>query len=527
MTTSDDQTFHDAIEGYCGRLSYFAGDTVELHVSTQAARYAVTVERWGGSRELVWTTTRLDGIYTPPPPAADSEGCGWPVSVTFPVDPQWRSGFYLITLVAEGAPAGRDTAHACFVVRGTRSVPDRRDLLYVLPTNTWNAYNTWGGRSLYTGGHKVSFSRPFGRGMLSRPEVDRDDRKARPTRYGETPDADGRIFQNYRTTNAYPSAIGSTGWFTHGRRFVEWAETNGFTFDYATSADLETDETTLDGYEGVFLVGHDEYWSGPQRAALERYVAGGGNLSSFSGNTIFWQVRLEAGTGGDSMVCYKYRAHLDDPAVADGRPETMTGMWADPVVGNPEWTLLGAGSAYGLYHRFGQATAQGVGGFVVYRDDHWLLAGSGLRYGDVLGAADGVVGYETVGCPLTLDDLQLPVPSPAAIAAGIPEDSVIVGWVPSSNLGVGEYPASIAALSDQGDLEFIAERIFADDSGDTELAKTKARLGNAVMMTTRPFGDAGGEVVTIGTTDWVFGRGQDTAVGVVTGNVLRRLTGDD
>ena len=39
-------------------------------------------------------------------------------------------------------------------------------------------------------------------------------------------------------------------------------------------------------------------------------------------------------------------------------------MWADPLVGRPEWELLGAGSAFGLYHRFGKATPLGVGGFV-------------------------------------------------------------------------------------------------------------------------------------------------------------------
>ena len=52
---------------------------------------------------------------------------------------------------------------------------------------------------------------------------------------------------------------------------------------------------------------------------------------------------------------------------------------------------------YGLYARFGQATPRGVPGFIVYRPEHWLLEGTGLRYGDMLGADDGIVGYETVG----------------------------------------------------------------------------------------------------------------------------------
>ncbi|MEO1059777.1 MAG: N,N-dimethylformamidase beta subunit family domain-containing protein [Actinomycetota bacterium] len=509
---ADDQTFHDDIEGYCGRLSHRPGETAQLHVSTRADRYDVTVERWGAERELVWSAAGLTGVWTPPPDDADAAGCSWPVSVEIPIGEGWRSGFHLVTLTAVGAEPGRDVAHAGFVVRGPIDVDERAPMLLVLETNTWNAYNTWGGRSLYTGGHRVSFERPFGRGMLCRPEIDRDDRKARPVRWRETPDADGLIFQEHRTANAYPSAIGSTGWFTHPRRFVEWAEAAGYRFDVAVSTDLDTDPEALDGYELVVSVGHDEYWSAPQRDAIEAHVRSGGAFASFSGNTMFWQVRHE----GSSMVCHKYRAHLDDPVVAEGRVAEATGMWADPIVGRPEWSLLGAGSAFGLYHRFGQATARGVGGFVVYRADHWLVEGTGLRYGDVLGADDGVVGYETLGCPITLDELQLPVPWPRD---DLPADLEIVGHVASSNLGVGEYPKSIAALSDQGDLEFIATRLHGDTS---ERNLARVRNGNAVMAVGRPFGPGGGEVVTVGTTDWVFGLADDPAVARVTANVLDR-----
>jgi hypothetical protein len=516
---ADDQTFHDDIEGYCSRLSCVQGDTIGLHVSTRRSRYDVRVERLGATREIVWTASALPGELVPAPPDADAEGCRWPVSVEIPVGPDWRPGFHLVTLTAHGAPPGRDEAHACVVVRRAPGRAASSRPLLVLDSNTWHAYNTWGGRSLYTGGTKVSFARPFGRGILCRPHVDRDDRKARPTRWGEEPDADGSIFQRYRTDHAYPSAIGSTGWFTHGRRFVEWAESAGYDFDYAVSSDVDRDPSVLDGHRLVVSVGHDEYWSAPQRAAVEAHVQRGGNFASFSGNTMFWQVRLEETATGTNMVCHKYTAHHSDPAIADGVASSMTGMWADPLVGRPEWTLLGAGSAFGLYHRFGKATPRGVGGFVVYRDRHWMLDGTGLSYGDVLGGADGVVGYETVGCPLTFDDLQLPIARPRP---DLPADIEIVAFTPSSNLGMGDYPASIAALSDQGDMEFLAERLYGDTGPDN---LSRVRHGNAVMLTCRPYGDAGGEVVTVGTTDWVFGLPHDTAVRRVTANVLDRQSG--
>jgi hypothetical protein len=508
---TDNITFYDEIESYCAQLSTAPGGSIDLHVSTKAAAFDVVVERWGGERDVVWKSLGNPGVSTLPPSDADSNGCGWPASLSIAADPIWRSGFYLVTVTAAGAAPGRDVSYCGFVVTGNPD--DRAGAVLMLSTNTWNAYNTWGGESLYTGGKQVSFERPWSRGMLSRPEVDRDDRKSRPTRWGEEPDVNGDCFQEYRFAHGYPAAIGSTGWFAHERRFAEWAERAGYRFDYCVSSDLE-DPKALDGYDLFIDVGHDEYWSAAQRRTLERHVERGANIASMSGNTMFWQVRLE----GNAMVCHKYSAHDTDPVMAEGREVEMSGMWCDPIIANPEWSLFGAGSAWGLYSRFGQATPRGSGGYTVYRADHWLVAGTGLRYGDVLGAKHGVVGYETTGRLLDLDDYQLPITRPHATAPS-GEQTVVVAFTPSSNVGMGEYPASISALSDQGDLEFIASRLHGRVDADS---LARVRHGNSVMMVVEPFGDDGGEVVVIGTTDWAFGLGDDPEVQQVTANLLDR-----
>ena len=512
---TDTVTHYDAIEGYSQEPSYPPGGVARLCTSTAAERFDVVVERWGARRERVWSAEGLVGREQPTPADADAAGCGWDVTVEVPIGDEWRSGFHLVTLVAHGAPPDRATGYTGFVVRAGAT---RARALLVLATNTWNAYNDWGGRSLYTGGHEVSFRRPWGRGMLVRPEVERDDRKARPRRHREQPDVDGTIYQEFRHANGYPGYMGSAGWFTYDRRFVEWAEGAGFELDVAASSDLERVPDLLDGYALAIGAGHDEYWSARGRDAIEAFVARGGNYASFSGNTMFWQVRLER--DGTSMVCHKYAAADRDPVVADD-PRAMTGMWCDPVVGRPERAFLGAASMYGLYSRFGMATPRGVPGFVVYRDDHWLLDGTGLRYGDVLGADDGVVGYENVGTRLAFDDTNLPVAvlDPALPHDALPGDVEIVAVTPVSNLAMGEYPKSIAALDDQGDLEFIADRVY----GGGAVATAKVRHGNAVILTGRPVGDAGGTVVTVGSTDWVFGLAHDPQVGAVTANALRHL----
>lgn len=505
---TDQITHYDAVEAYGGALSVLPGEALDLHVWCATDTYDVEVARAGGG--VMWSAAGLTGVRHDTPDDADSNGCRWPVSLQVPVGSDWPSDVYLVTLRAHGAAADRSVGHAIFVVRSPRPTSS---VLLVLATNTYNAYNAWGGRSLYTGGRRVSFDRPFARGLMVRPDAGDEDRKSPPCPPGSEPDIDGLRYLAHRTAHGYPPAMSSTGWHTYERRFVQWATRHGITFDYAVSEDLSRDPSMLAGYSLVLGVGHDEYWSAPQRNALERYVADGGNHASFSGNTMFWQVRFDP--TGRHMTVYKYVAHRDDPVVGTDQQHTMSGMWCDPIVGRPEWSLLGAGSAYGLYSRFGWATPRSPGGFTIYRDRHWMLEGTGLRYGDMVGAQHGVVGYETMGVRMALDEYGLPY---SVTPGGAPAE--IVAWAPASNLGDGDYPAGAVSFTgdEQVDLDFVAERLYGDASEDS---RNRVRHGNAVMLECRPF-DRGGTVVTVGSTDWVYGLA-DPAVDRITLNILRRL----
>ena len=78
----------------------------------------------------------------------------------------------------------------------------------------------------------------------------------------------------------------------------------------------------LDGCRLLLSVGHDEYWTWGMRDTVEGFVAGGGNVAFLSGNTCYWQVRIE----GDVMVGYKHR-YAEDPV----QSERTTTMWSDPI----------------------------------------------------------------------------------------------------------------------------------------------------------------------------------------------------
>src|SRR5882757_4124061 len=139
---TDDFTGYDAVEGYCGHLSYVAGDTLTLHVSCTTPTFDVEIHRWGAARVLVW---QRNGVIAQPmttPVDADANGCGWPAAIELAIPEDWSSGFYDVSLAAPGALSDRAIAHACFVVRAAEPTSSR---LLVLATNTYNAYNAWGG----------------------------------------------------------------------------------------------------------------------------------------------------------------------------------------------------------------------------------------------------------------------------------------------------------------------------------------------------------------------------------------------
>ena len=70
------------------------------------------------------------------------------------------------------------------------------------------------------------------------------------------------------------------------------------------NSDLEFHPEVLESYRLVLSVGHDEYWSSPMRDHLESFIANGGNVAFFSGNTCWWQVRSE--DDDRAIICYKY-----------------------------------------------------------------------------------------------------------------------------------------------------------------------------------------------------------------------------
>jgi hypothetical protein len=450
------------IEGYAGKLSYVAGEKATLHVSTSASRFSVEIARIGAKRVVVFKRDDLPGARHPVPADASSHGCRWPADVTLAVAKDWPSGYYQVILRTRQENGRSAQGEAFFVVRASK--PASRILLQ-LTTNTYNAYNSWGGTSLYGGpkgqGRRVSFERPYA---------------------GFVP---GDQF-----TSRY------SGWRKWEEPFVLWAERAGYDVDFAVNSDLEFNPEILRRYRLVLSVGHDEYWSAPMRDHLEAFIAKGGNVAFLSGNTCFWQVRSE--DQGRALVSWK-QDFDKDPVYRGKDRRLLSGMWSNRLVGRPENQLTGVSFAYAGYHRFFEHGGDGC--YTVHRPDHWLFAGTGLKRGDRLGARDHIVGYECDGCDLVWKD-GLPVPTHRD---GTPRGFEVLGTA----------PAGLSTKFDSS-LVWVSEALYG--KGTTKRVKPvgAAVLGCYVR---------GGTVVTTGCTEWVRGlAGGDRQVERITRNILERLS---
>ena len=361
------------VEGYTGQVSYKAGEEVTLHVSTSAKTWALEIARLGSAREVVMAKTALTGAIHAVPENASSHGCGWPESFKFILPADWKSGYYQVLLRSSdsGGPyvqRNRRTAEGeCFFVVQPTKPGERTKILLQLSSNTYNAYNNWGGFSLYSyharaklQGHRVSFLRPP-----------------------------------------------ASQYWNWEQPFVAWAESNGYTLDFCANSDLEFHPELLSHYKLVVSVGHDEYWSAKMRDHLEDFIGKGANAAFFSGNTCCWQVRSE--DEGRALTSWKQWYNLD-PVYASDDHKLLSTAWSHHLVGRPENQLTGVGFLFGGYHRSHGQFMDGKASFTVHRPEHWVFEGTNLKRNDEFGGKDTIVGYECDGCEFTLQN-GLPVPT--------------------------------------------------------------------------------------------------------------------
>lgn len=330
------------IEAFTTRSSGEPGTPIGLKVSTPAADYRVHAYRigWyrGGTGHRVWNSApikgRRQGTARFAAYSMRTVVAPWRRDVTIDTT-GWQAGFYVLKLRAR---SGAQT-QVPYVVSSPSA---RGTVALVAPITTWQAYNAWGGYSLYQGAPgdrrawAVSFDRP----------------------YHLAPGA-----------NDFRSAL---------LPVVALAEKRGVPLSYYTNVDLDARPGLLRGARGYLSIGHDEYWTPSMRDGVREARAAGTNLGFLGANTMYWRVRLER--EGRLLVGYRDDAYADP--LRTSRPRSATSRFRDAPSAMPENAILGM-----LYECYPVDTD-----YRVVSPRWWGFRGTGVRDGSLI---PGLVGPES------------------------------------------------------------------------------------------------------------------------------------
>ena len=388
------------LEGYPDPADVPPGTPFRLYVSTTAPGFRVLAFRmgwYGGDlASLVWTSPPVPGHYQA---AERIEQPGsmavapWRPSLTVPTA-HWPPGSYLLRLDASSGVQN----YVPFVVRSP-SVAGR--VVLISPVTSYQAYNGWGGYSLYGGpggsfadrGRRVSFDRPL----------------------------------------SYDNGAGA--YFQIELPIVVYASRLGLPLAFLTSIDLDLDPNVLNGARAVVSEAHDEYWSPAMRATLTRARDSGANLAFFGANAIFRKIRFESSPLGPDRIEVNYKIPQEDPLYGKDNA-LVTGDWPLPPDADPESSLIGQSYVCSVTANFPM---------VVTDPDSWVWAASGVRAGESL---PGLVGPE-------FDQVNPdePTPSPIEVIARSP---VLCGAQGPTYSDVSYYTAaSGAGVFDSGTEDWV------------------------------------------------------------------------
>lgn len=365
-----------AIQGYASRTSVNPGEPLEFFVSTsEPTTYTMQIFRIGWYSGLggksVFGPLKLGGLpqSIPTPTSNGLIECHWPVAYSLTIPNDWSSGFYLAKLTTA---AGKQS-YIIFVVRDdSRPSP----YLFISAANTYQAYNEWGGSSLYTRfasghskdaktGYSVSFDRPYWRNN------------------------------------------GTGDFLAYEINMVRWLEKEGYEITYATDVDVDQNPDLLLNHKAALIVGHSEYWSWRMRSNVEHARDHGASLGFLGANDIYWQIRYapdSAGNADRTITAYKEDAIERDPWINGHHAKRRyTSTWwsnnehwkaryADPV-NRPEEALIGV--EYEYLPTASEDSTQRIGDITLTNPGEWptwLSTDTDLYAGATL---PNVLGYET------------------------------------------------------------------------------------------------------------------------------------
>ncbi len=395
----------DCILGYVWPRAVKTGERSEFRVHSTEP-YRLSLWRYGWKREFVkllgWFDEHgpravmqitPDGDYTQTGVGWNKIGYGSAHHTQFVTGPE-KSGLYY--LHAKGETSGEFFSFPWIVAPEKPTAP----IAVLASTNTWLAYNNFGGRSNYINAHQL----PPEPCVNARQDLIRythagsfnvwgfQDDEYLPLSF-ERPEP-GNIVREHEEvtdpiTGRLPCGMAPAEW-----RLLGWMEREGFAYDYYSEGQLHDGTLNLDAYKILIISIHPEYWSRQMYQKVKDWVYNrGGKLMYLGGNGLNCEVDF---LDGDRM---RFKTFLQP---------TSGGALGMPDPNNPDVYLESR------MHRTLESEANLLGvvctetgimtaaPYKVIKSDHWIFAGTGFKNGDIFGEHSlqeringGASGHET------------------------------------------------------------------------------------------------------------------------------------
>ncbi|MEA2166386.1 MAG: hypothetical protein QOK37_4513 [Thermoanaerobaculia bacterium] len=491
---------------YPDQYSYFPGDTIQLHVVTNApyvtlSLYPLSSWSQNNAGQESWTAAPLSTQVVSVPlsvtfaPLNKSQSGNidweWPPNVKLDTQKSWASGIYVAELAAfaSGSAAAVTTTWVMFVLKNPSPQPGAR-MLYKWNINTIQAYSL---------AHYPYFPAP---GLPSNPNdwysYDNDlygNPMPPPSSPPGTTAAQITFLRPTGQTWNIKSAI-------YDFPFIMWLAAQGIEVDYCTDVDVELDIdlSMLSNYPAVIFRGHDEYLGSSTYQNLTNYRNAGGNIAFFSGNTCCWRVWYGSYVNGlpTTFTCDKGPTdiHLD----VNG-PDAW---WKQQPNDN---ALVGAGSRNaaitgapgGPFYESTTPDLMESSGFTVRNAEHWIFAGSNVANGDIIGnqppfapanTVENLIGYESNGVALN-SQLQ------PTFVDGTPANVVVLGVGVTGGIDGLQVAPSLTGTEASDWLAFSREGAVQNPSGPPTVL-------NPPYAATMGMYSSYGSVFSASTVNWVF-----------------------
>ncbi len=382
----------DGLFGYAWPKCVKSGEAAEFRVHA-VEQYKLELWRYGWEKEFVrglgWhdehgprATMQItpDGDYTQTGAGWNKVGYGSPSHQQL-VEAPARSGLYYFHA---RTPSGLAFSFPWIVAPARPAAP-----VAVLASNiTWNAYNSFGGRSNYINADEL----PPAPVVNSRQELKRYTHTHHQT-WGcpayaplsfERPEPINHIDLAERITDPIEGRaachIAPAEW-----RLFGWLEREGFAYDLYGETQLHHGQLDLSAYRVLIISTHPEYWSRAMYERVKQWVwHEGGRLMYLGGNGVNCEVEF---LDADTMVVHN---------------GTMTSLWPDGIGAESRLAKRLECEARLLGVVFTPAGIMTGAPYRVVDASHWVFAGTGLANGDIFGekclhmrCPGGASGHET------------------------------------------------------------------------------------------------------------------------------------